>query len=118
MSWYAAHIIMSIKFKDTEQEEYPTYENVILIEANSDDEALSKAEKRGKADEIKSDDFTWNEHSAMLVFEGIRKLIDCEDPNTLPCDGTEITYSQMIVETQEELSKLACGDSTVVKYEE
>ena len=49
--WYAASIIMLVKFKDGNQDKYPVWENVILIKASSDDEAIKKAEKEGREKE-------------------------------------------------------------------
>jgi len=51
MSWYAASIIMLTKFKDGIQDKYPVWENVILIEGNSPDEASEKALARAREDE-------------------------------------------------------------------
>ncbi len=118
MPWYAAHTIMRVKLKEHQQDQYPIWENVILIEANSDDEALSKAQERGKEDEIQSDDFTWEGHPAILTFEGVRKIIDCQEKNDFPRDGTEITYSQMLVASEEALLQLVEGKSIIVQYDE
>lgn len=49
--WYAASIIMLVKFKDGNQDKYPVWENVVLIKASSGDEALELAEKRGREEE-------------------------------------------------------------------
>jgi hypothetical protein len=119
MTWYAAHTIMYVKFADGNQEKYPIWENIILIEANSDEEALEKAETRAKEDESESeDDFTWENRSASLIFAGIRKLISCNNPDENPRHGTEISYSQMEVKTEDELSKLVKGESVTIIYEE
>lgn len=102
MLWYAAHAIMYVKFADGNQDKYPIWENIILIEANSDEEALEKAQKRAKEDQSESeDDFTWEERPASLIFAGIRKLISCNNPEEKSCHGTEITYSQMEVDSEE-----------------
>jgi hypothetical protein len=119
MGWYAAHAIMYVKFADGNQDRYPIWENIILIEANSDEQALDLAEKRAKEDESETeDDFTWEERPAFLVFAGIRKIISCNNPENQPTHGTEISYSQIEVNTEEELSKLAKGETVIVKYEE
>ena len=51
MGWYAASIIMYTEFKDGVQDKYPVWENIILIEGQSETEAKEKAEKRGREDE-------------------------------------------------------------------
>ncbi|WP_353928947.1 DUF4288 domain-containing protein [Okeanomitos corallinicola TIOX110] len=110
---------MYVKFADGNQNKYPIWENIILIEANSDEEALEKAETRAKEDESESeDDFTWENRSASLIFAGIRKLISCNNPDENPHHGTEISYSQMEVKTEDELSKLVKGESVTIIYEE
>src|SRR5215212_447535 len=83
MTWYAAHIISYVKFKEGIQDRFPLWENVVLIEADSDDKALEEAEKIGKSDYDDSDDpdnngdMTWDERPAYWVFAGIRKLMLC-----------------------------------------
>ena len=50
--WYAAHLIEYAKFRDGVQDYYPFYENVVLIEADSPEEAWDKAEQFGKDNEF------------------------------------------------------------------
>jgi hypothetical protein len=119
MTWYAAHGIMYVKFSDEKQDKYSVYENVILIEADSDEQALKKAKERCQKDEINSDlGFEWDGRTACLVFAGIRKIIECCDSGNIPNDGTEITYSQMEVDDYESLSKLVEGELVTIRYEE
>jgi hypothetical protein len=119
MAWYAAHAIMSVKFTDGNQDKYPIWENIILIKADSDAEALEKAKKRAKQDESSSiPDFTWKGRSASWVFAGIRKLIACVDSESRPKDGTEITYSEMELDTAEDLFKLVNGQPVTISYQE
>jgi Domain of unknown function (DUF4288) len=119
MFWYAANAIMYIKFDDGNQDKYPVFENIILIEANSDKEAVEKAKTIAKEEEIQSNkDFTWEKRPASLVFAGIRKLISFNNPEEAPSHGTEITYSQLEVKTKEDLLKLARGEPVMVMYEE
>ncbi|MGK7904983.1 MAG: DUF4288 domain-containing protein [Hormoscilla sp.] len=118
MVWYAAHAIMYVKFKEGEQDKYPVWENVILIKGSSDEEAFERAAKRAKEDEINSDDFKWEDRPASLAYGGIRKLITCSDPEEIPDDGTEITYSQIEVDSEESLFRLIEGEPVGVKYSE
>lgn len=119
MRWYAAHLIMVAKFKDKCQDKYPIWENVILLSANSDDEALSKAEKRGKEDESGSEsEFLWEGRPAIWTFVGVRKLIECVDTDTRPGDGTEITYSELELGSEDALAKLVAGEPVIVNYQE
>ena len=118
MTWYAAHAIMYVKFKDSVQDKYPVWENIILIEAQSDEEAFRKAEERAKEDEGDSKEtFTWQGRPATWIFAGIRKLVDFESPTDGPKDGMEVTYLQMEVDTEESLTKLVNGESVTIRYE-
>ncbi len=117
MSWYAAHAIMYVKFKEGSQDSYPFWENIILVEADSNDEAALKATKRAKENEGDSKStFTWSGRPAQWCFAGIRKLITCEDPNSKPSDGTEITYLEMEVSDEDSFSKLINGEPVEVRY--
>lgn len=129
MTWYAASVIMSARFLDGNQDKYPIYENVILIEASNEEEALVKIKARAREDEIDSSgNLTWCGRAATMVYAGIRKLITCQpsatalaegaSANTRPTDGTEITYSQMVVSTSDDFDKLLRGDPVTVLYEE
>jgi len=46
-TWYSAHVIMFAEFKDGPQEHFPVWENVVLIEAESEESAFEKAERHG-----------------------------------------------------------------------
>lgn len=119
MKWYTASIIISIKFKDGKQDAYPLMENVVLIQAATDDEAYEKASKRALAYEGDADGtFCWNDRPANAVFVGIRKIIECVDSDSQPGDGTEITYSMMEVDSEDSLKKLLDGESVAIVYEE
>jgi hypothetical protein len=110
MNWYAAHLLMYVKFKTDRQEHYPVWENIILIQAGSDEEAFRKAELRGRADE--GDDggsFRWAGQPAEWVFAGVRKLTPCQDSDQRPGDGTEITFLEMEAASKEDIEKLLDG---------
>ncbi len=117
MNWYAAHVIMYVKFKDGVQDKYPFWENVILIEAGDSDEAFAKAEERAKENEGDyGGSFTWEGRPAIWCFAGIRKLLTCQNYDERPSNGTEVTYSEMEVSSQEDFSKLLNGESVPVVY--
>ena len=117
MSWYAAHAIMYVKFRDNNQNKYPFWENVYLIEAESDKEACNKTTARAKEEEEDSNGtFTWEGRPATWCFAGIRKLITCEDTTEKPGDGTEVTYLEMEVDSKENFQKLLNGEVVAVTY--
>src|SRR5262249_14552396 len=93
VSWYTAHIVMMVRFKEYPQEHFPIWENIVLLEANSDDGAFANAEERGREDEGDDDGtFRWGGKPATWVFAGVRKLTLCEDGRNRPEDGTELSY--------------------------
>lgn len=119
MSWYAAHNIMYVRFKDKRQDKYPIWENIILIEAESEEQAIKKATKIGReAEGDSSDTFYWEDRPAIWVFAGVRKLIECQSNSERPNDGTEITYSEMLLDCEESLSKLVSGQTVTILYKE
>jgi hypothetical protein len=118
MTWYAAHSITYVKFKDGNQDKYPIWENIILIEALSNSEAWDKAIARAKEDEDKEEsDLLWGDRPAIFVFAGIRKIVLCVDAEERPNHGTEITYSQMEIDSLESLSKFLRGEDLLLKYD-
>lgn len=113
--WYAAHVVMCFRFLESEQDVFPIYEDVLMILAESDEEARKQAAELG----IQSEDAT-SKHDgrkAKLTFVGIRKVISCEFKK-LPRNGSEATYSQFTVRTEDDLKRFANGDSVTVDYTE
>ena len=118
-SWYAAHLILYVKLKDHAQRNYPIWENIVLIKARSEEEAFAKAEARGKEEE--GDDggtFRWAGKPARWVFAGVRKLTLCEDAEKRPDDGTEVSYTELEVDSEQAVRKLVRGQSVAVTYKE
>lgn len=127
MTWYAAHLISYVKFVDGIQDRYPIWENVVLIQADTDDAAYAAADRIGRG-EYDGTDFAWEGRPATWSFAGIRKMIECQniasaatdrhDPVYRPGHGTELTYSQLQLDTAHALQKLIDGDAVAVLYEE
>jgi hypothetical protein len=116
-SWFAAHIILYVKYTKHPQKTYPLWENVVLIKAQSEQEAFAKAEAHGQrmaGNEKRA--FTWGGKPARWVFGGVRKVTACEDSEKRPDDGTEITYTQMRVRSFEALKKMVEGQPVGVQY--
>jgi hypothetical protein len=105
--WYAAHLLMYVNRKDAPPGPIPVWENIVLIRADSEESAHAKARERGKQDE--GDDggtFRWNGQPAEWVFAGVRKLTLCEDPEKRPGDGTEISYTEMELASEQAIRDL------------
>ena len=110
MNWYSAHIIMYVELKDRVQRRYPVWENIVLIKARDADVAFEKAERCGRSEEGDSEgSFRWGKHPARWVFAGVRKLTECVDPSERPADGTEVSYTELELDSLDAVRKLAGG---------
>jgi uncharacterized protein DUF4288 len=118
MTWYAAHLVLYVKFKNRRQTRYPVWENIVLIKARTIDEAWDKAEARGREDAIPDDSFTWEGHPAEWVFGGVRKLTECMDEHQRPSDGTEVTYLEMELASKTDLEKFIDGEPVTLRIED
>ena len=66
--WYAAHILLYVKRKEGTESKYPVWENIVLVKANSEEEALEKATQRGKEEEGDEDGtFRWGGTPAQSI---------------------------------------------------
>jgi hypothetical protein len=116
MTWYAAHLIMYFKRKRGPQERFLVWENVVLIKAASADEAYEKAERRGREEEASTSDATTiGGHPSRMIFAGVRKITTCEDENSRPNDGIEITYNEFGVRSEAAIRELVDGKSVKVE---
>jgi hypothetical protein len=92
-----------------------------LTEAESPEKALEKTEKRAREDaEVCSDGLTLNGKPAAMVFVGIRKLIEVRtigDIEDKPADGSEVTYSELVLDSEDDLRKLVAGESVRLCYQ-
>ena len=113
MSWYAAHLIEYFKYRQRRQRSFLVWENIVLIRARSAEEAYAKAQQMGREEEALSDkdkSLRLNGHPAKLVFAGVRKVVLCVDPDRRPGDGTEVSYTEMELRSEEALRKLVAGE--------
>jgi len=122
MTWYTASIVQAIKLKEGKQEIYPVYENYVLIEADTVENAFNKADIIGKQVSEIDDQLTLNNKPATMVYMGVRKLIEVRNPLSEELDvdklhsGTEVSYSYMEVDSEKKLKRLAEGKAVVVNY--
>ena len=47
MTWYAAHVIMYVRFTEGLQDRYPVWENVFIVESANEETARTRAESWG-----------------------------------------------------------------------
>lgn len=116
MTWYAAHIVLSVRTASTTGP-IPLWENVVAISADEPDEAFRMAEElaRLECQSNNADGLTHDGLECTLVFEGVRKLIEVPtDDACSPIEsGTELTYLTLEVNSEEDLAKMmerACVD--------
>jgi len=119
MTWYAAHIVMSLRLKSGVQDSFPIWENIVLLEASSTKEAVRSAEAHGHS--AAGDDqgtLTWDRKPAEWRFAGVRKILKCEEEDEQPSGGTEITFSEYILEDDESIGSFVSGDRTTLVCDE
>jgi hypothetical protein len=114
--WYAAHLLMYVQRKAGNAGKCRIWENIVLIKAASEEEAFARAEQRGKQEEGDDDgSFRWAGKPARWLFAGVRKLTLCEDAEKRPGDGTEVSYTEMEVGSEQAVWKLLEGKSVAVR---
>jgi Domain of unknown function (DUF4288) len=101
---------MYIAFKDGRQDTWPVWENVILVNADTEDGARAKAAGYARETEGDSDGtLRWAQRPASWVFAGVRKLVKCDSDPERPDDGTEITYTETFLRSLDAVRDLAAG---------
>ncbi len=114
MKWYVAYCLMLFRFRDGNQDTFPLWENLILIRADSHEQAGHKARDRAKRDELDEPSTTWDDRPVTTEFVGVRKTVECQDGSDRPGDGTEVTYNELSVATREQFDALLAGDEVTV----
>jgi hypothetical protein len=117
--WFCAHGIMVLIYTDgPPQQEFTIWENVYLINADSEDEAASRAEAIGRMEQEAGETSATEEEGrpARWRFLGIRKVIACENADEQPVDSIEVTYSTFQVCSLGEAQQIAEGNSVALEY--
>jgi hypothetical protein len=120
MAWYAAHAVLSVVFKDGNQDHIPIWENIYLVQADSSDAAFDAAEACARQFEsVVDESFTWEGRSARWCFRGIRKMIACDvDENGNVSSGSEATFLQMELRGEQELHEFLNLETVTLKFDE
>lgn len=96
VSWYLSREIVYFEFADqTNQDEYQVWENLILINAQSPEEAYQKALKHGFDSE---GDVTIDGQKGRSKFKGLKTLVPVYEDIE---DGAEIEWIEYVVEKDE-----------------
>lgn len=122
MSWYTASVIMLFEYEDGNQDDFPVWENVYLIEASDAEVAIKKASLYAKKDEgDDSGSLIVNGRRAKRVFKGIRKLlsvVNLNDDDDIPSDGAEVAFSDFLLKSEVDLKDLIDGKKVDLQYME
>jgi|SRR5579864_2028101 len=134
MTWYAAHLILYYKVVEGEQDSFLCHENIVVLDADNEDLAYKEADRIGHFQAENSGDLqlVGEEHAprqATAIFAGVRKLMLCqrvppevlmreEDAPPYLLSGSEVTYSRLVVDNEQDVLALANGDAVTVLYEE
>jgi len=113
--WYAAHLINYFDFLDEPKCNFLAWEDIVLVEANSDDEAEKKAWELGEDRIVNDDNTRIDGRMVVQKFLGVRKIIECSPSFDLET-GTEISFSQFRIRDIESAKKLAEGQEVDLKY--
>ena len=116
MSWFAAHIVMAVHFKNRRQKTWPVWENIVLLQAQTDEQAFLEAEQHGRSEE--GDDggtMSWDGHPARWVFVGVRKVTNCIDGSKRPAHQTEITFSEFEFDSPQALERYVAGEAVTLR---
>ncbi len=125
--WFAAHMIVAFRYRDPErrkrQRKFPVWENIVLIEADTSEDAWEKAKVLGREENGRDDPSThWNGIPVTMDFIGLRKLVACQGSifsrDDDPRHGLEVTYNKFTVHSRSDLDKLVAGDPVDIEYEE
>lgn len=117
MTWYAAHIVMLVRFKGSRQRRVPAWENVVLLEAADDEEAIAKAEAIGQAESLQGDGSArWGGRPFVWEFAGVRRVCSCAVMGKQPASGDEITYSELEFESRAAAQRYANGRPVTVRH--
>jgi hypothetical protein len=119
--WYCAHAIFY--YESEGQASFLVHENVYLLRADSEGQALDNAKTLASEYEDLSGLLVGDDGKPSLYrFAGIRKLMSVEtDEHTAEGrlhSGVEVTYSVMAVDTLDQVQGLARGDVIDVLYQE
>jgi len=122
--WYCAHAIFYFEFKSGDYDSVLVNENVYLIQAVDEKNAMKKALDiaKGNEDLNEDDHLELNDRPVRYLFSGIRKLIeignhDKDDSNIIE-SGVEITYSELEVDDVSQVEDLGRGCFVNVLYRE
>ena len=124
MAWYAAHIVMGVKVVDPTDVPISVYENVVIIEAETHQIALTIAKTMGESEANSSDGFELDGKPATKIFAGVRKIATVNNPElsdsgeAQPAVKEKLAYSDLEIKDIDELLRLAQSEAIHVVFVE
>jgi hypothetical protein len=113
--WYCVHAILFLEQKEGEQHHYVAWEHLYLVEASNPDQAKEKGVIRAQQDESDSGTML-DDRPVRLKYATIRKVVECQDRGQPPSDGSEISYTEYLVENPDEFKRLIQAEPAQVIY--
>ena len=123
MGWYAAHVISAIKYIQGEQNVFPVYESIVLINSESVCDAFKQAIEYGanysRAQE--GSNLRLNGCPAKSEFIGVRAVNEILDDLVIEKNGVnesialEVTWIEYEIDNLDKLHDLANGLSLTAK---
>lgn len=119
MTWYAAHVVLMVKYRRGPQRKFPAWENIVLVRADSEAQAFAKAEALGQAATGDDDgSFLWRGKAATWEFAGVRKIVECCLMTERPGEGDELTYNELEFDSLTAVKQFARGLPAAARYDE
>lgn len=116
MTWYAASILLAWDNIHGPQSRWHVWEDVVLFSASSHEEVMAKAVAYGNELSQLNCGERMGGTLAVQRFIGVRKILTISEDE--PSDGVEVTFNEFIVESRDELEKLAKGEAARIVYED
>jgi hypothetical protein len=118
--WYGVTVVVGLEVINAGNSQVMIEEQILLVEAaNADDAKMTgqlTAEEHCRID----DGIEWNGKRAKRFFGGVRRVIETQningDARGQPISGCEITYSEFILKSRADLTKLLSGEEVSVQY--
>lgn len=120
MTWFAVHTVITVQRVD-QLGPISIYENIFLVQTTNSSQAKLEGERLVKPEVDSDDDLTIDGFPAKRAFAGIRKVVNVSNPEPLdldndrPVSGTEITYSEFEVDTEDDVIKFVSGQELLIK---
>ena len=121
MTWFAVHALVAFR-KSVPSWPITINENIFLVEAKDACQAASEGVRMAMVEVSAEDGLTIDGEPATRTLVGIRKVLNISNPEPLdldqdaPVSGTEITYSEYLVRSEDDLRKLVKGEAVVLRY--